>query len=450
MSALISSLFRPFSPKHFLLILGSSLTGLATTAYGIDYGIYDARALAMGGATVAIGDTSQAVYYNPALLALHEGDKDSTRDGQVYLPNLVAQASTALEPAIKAVNDHLDRELSDALTALNSQTSPANAKLVANSASDLRKVLDKVANRDLSVDAFVGVSASQPSDHEGGAFYMGVRTIGVGTSTISKADEALLDEYIGAMNQIADGVSPIIIAMQHPDLIGTNGKFSDPTSRLTSSAQISALLIAEWGLALAKEFTIEQQPIMFGFTPKLVRVDAYRDTADFNNSSIRSVDDGVNQFSDTKSSLTTFNADVGVATVLADHYRVGFAIKDLVAKNFATKQISGPDLTVKLRPRSRLGVGYISEDLTLGLDYDVQKSTPIANESPNQQLSLGAEYKLLSSLALRLGYRHDQAGATANLSSAGIGYQGHRFIADLGYSHSSDMKGASLQLGWTF
>jgi len=448
----MDTLFQcPSIIKNPLLVIGVGLMGLqAPMTHALGYGIYDARALAMGGATVAIGDTSQAVYYNPALLSFHDGDEDKARDGRTYTPTLVAQASTAIESAMSAIDDNLDQDLTQSINAFNTQNSTTNAGLVAKSSRDLRKVLEKVANKDLTVDAFVGFSASQPGDHEGSAFYVGVRTIGIGTSKIANEDVALLDVYIDAMTQISEGVPPIVVAILHPNLISTNNQFVDPTSKLTSSADVSALVIGEWGLALSKEFTAWENPLLVGFTPKLMRVDAYRDSAHFNNTDLNSIDSEISQFADSKSSLTTFNADFGVATLLADHYRIGFAIKDIIAKNFSTEQTTEQNLTVKLRPRSRMGFGYTNDNLSVGLDYDIQKSTPVGMESPSKELSLGAEYKPFNALALRAGYRHNQAGKNANVASGGIGYNGKRFVADIAYSQGPDMKGASLQIGWTF
>ena len=93
------------------------ITGLiaAQPALAIDYGVFDARALAMGGTTLAVGDTSQAQYYNPALLAFHSGDEDKTRDGRTYFPTLVVQATDTVDAALDAVDKELDTKLSNAI-----------------------------------------------------------------------------------------------------------------------------------------------------------------------------------------------------------------------------------------------------------------------------------------------------------------------------------------------
>jgi len=434
----------------FAVVLGPSLV---QPVLAIDYGTFDARALAMGGAVMAVGDTSQAQYYNPALLAFHSGDEDKTNDGRIYFPTFIVQASDTVESAVDAVDDELDTTLSNAVNAFNALPNTTTAGVVAAGATDLRKVLDDIANKDLTVNAFFGLSVSEPSDRAGGAFYIGARVMGAGTSRITDTDLALLDDYVGAMTDLSNGASLSSVAAEYPNLIDTNGSLIDPTDNLGSSADISALAISEWGMAAAKEFNFWGQAVSLGVTPKLMRVDAYRDQADFNNLD----DDSTSDFSDTKSTHITFNADFGIAAIIAEHYRVGIAIKDAFGHDFETEQeddpVTGlprPDLVVKLRPRSRAGLAYVNERFSVGLDYDLKESTPMATEAPSQDLSVGGEYRLFNALALRIGYRQDQTGFRENASSAGIGYRWRKFVVDVAYSQSGDMKAGGLQMGLAF
>lgn len=445
----------PYFINHrSLLLIGVGLFGIQISATNaIDYGINDARGLAMGGTVIAVGNTSQAAYYNPALLAFHEGDEDKNRDGRIYFPTVVARAADTVDAAISATNDNLDTALSDAINAFNSQRDAASAGEVANSSRDIRSVLSDIANKNLNLDAFVGLSVSEPGDHEGGAFYLGVRAIAGGTSNVPLEDFALLDEYISMMDEIAGGANAADVVAAHPNLIDANGQLTDPTDLLNSSADVSALAISEWGLALAKEFSFWGQAVSFGFTPKMMRVDAYRDNADFNNANGTDID----QFSETKSTHMAFNADFGIAAIFLENYRLSFAIKDTFAKDFTTKQaadpitgLAGPDLVVKLHPRSRMGVGYVNKTFSIGIDYDLQQSTPMATEAPNQDISLGAEYQAFKNFALRMGYKRDLTDYHADVLSGGVGYQWRRFVAEIAYAQGDDMKGGALQLGWTF
>jgi hypothetical protein len=244
--------------------------------------------------------------------------------------------------------------------------------------------------------------------------------------------------------------------MDYPHLVDSQGQLIDVTSTLTSNADVSALIVSEWGMAMAKQFEIRGQAIAIGITPKLMRVDAFRDTADFNDS-LDSIDDAEGDFKDTQQTHITLNADIGVAATIKDHYRISFTMKDAFEKSFKTKQqpdpVTGepaPDLKVTLSSRARMGVGYVSDKFSIGLDYDLGESTPMASEAGTQDLSLGAEYVLFDSLALRAGYRNDQTGLRDNMASAGIGYQWKRFVVDLAYASGGDYRAGGLQLGWTF
>jgi hypothetical protein len=187
-----------------------------------------------------------------------------------------------------------------------------------------------------------------------------------------------------------------------------------------------------------------------------MRVDAFRDTADFNDS-LDSAEEGVDEFSDTQATHIALNADFGVAAIIKEHYRISLTLKDAFEKRFTTTQepdpVTGepaPDLSVTLSSRSRLGVGYVNEKFSVGLDYDLGEAKPMANEAGTQELSLGAEYVLWDSLALRAGYRSDQTGLRDNLISGGLGYQWKRFVVDIAYASGGDYRSGGLQLGWTF
>jgi hypothetical protein len=97
-----------------------------------------------------------------------------------------------------------------------------------------------------------------------------------------------------------------------------------------------------------------------------------------------------------------------------------------------------------------MGVGYVTEKFSIGLDYDLDEAKPMATEAPIQELSIGAEYLVFETLALRAGYRSDQTGLRDDLISGGVGYRWKRFVADVAYVSGSDYRGGGLQLGWTF
>ena len=436
--------------------LGLLVSALSQTALAINYGVYESRGLGMGGAATAVGNHAQGAFYNPALLALHDREEEEGRDGRVYLPTIIVQVSEGTDAAIDAVEDELDTQLSNAINRFNAEPVEASAGLIRDVAIDLRDVLDDIATSDLSLDSFIGINVSEPSNREGGSFYFGARALAGGVANVSDSDRQLLGDYITSMGRIAAGEALAEVAADYPQLVNSRGQLIDPTARLTSNADVSALVVSEWGMAMAKQFEFRGQDIALGITPKLMRVDAFRDTADFNDG-LDSVEEAEDEFKDTQATHLTLNADLGLVATIAERYRVSLAIKDAVKKSFTTRQqpdpVTGepaPDLRVTLSSRARIGFGYVGDQFRLGLDYDLEESTPMAGEAGTQELALGMEYLLWDSLALRAGYRSDQTGLRDNLGSAGLGYRWRRFVVDVAYASGGDYQAGGLQLGWTF
>lgn len=445
---------KKINQRMKLLALLLPLT--TSSSFAISYGVYDARALAMGGAATAVGKPEQAAFYNPALLGLHDKDEDDSRSGRFYMPVLVAQVSDTVETAVDAYDDNLDEELSNAINIYNQgQTQLAATELV-NTATDLRDALDDIANKDLTLDGFVGMSISEPSLFEGGAVYIGARFLAAGSSTVTDADLSQLDRYIEAMDMVAAGADPATVSAAYPDIFDGTGNLLDLTTDLTSSADVGALAIGEWGVALGKSFDIGEQKIAIGITPKLMRVDAYRDTVDFATETDPDAD-VEDSFSDSQSTYTSFNMDLGISAKLYDNFILSLAGKDIFEKSFETRGEPDPVTgeptvgpTVKLSPRYRMGVAYVNNALSVGIDYDLSESTPMAREMGTQEIGIGAEYVLFNSLALRAGYKTDQAEGGGNYGSVGIGWRFSSFVMDIAYTSGGDTQAGGLQLGWAF
>jgi F plasmid transfer operon, TraF, protein len=437
-----------------IMMLGMTLNLYLTSlpSIAISYGVYDSRSMGMGGTAGAISTPAQAVFYNPALLAFHNRDEDDGRDSRVSFPNLVVKYSDAVRPAADAANDNLDQELSRDISNFNTAQTAENAALAATAAQDLNDVLDDIANKNIDVDAFFGLSVTVPSMQEGGAFVLGTRLVGGGIANISDADSALVDDYVAALNQLAAGTPPATVAGQFPQLF--NGtQLNDPTATLTSNADVSALAITEWGLALAKQWENLEHGIAVGITPKVMRVDAMSETADFNDNA--SVDN--TGLSDSRQTHYRFNMDIGVAAIVKEHYRVSFSVKDAFERRFETQEITDPTTgtvtpsrVLVLGSRARLGLGYVNEKLTLGLDYDMAEAAPILNGTGTQELCIGAEYRLLNRFAIRAGYTQDQTSARDNLVSGGLGFYSKYIVIDLAYVTGGDYTGGGLQFGINF
>lgn len=416
------------------LAFGLLVAGISGHATADSYGIFDARGLALGGTGVALGNADTGHFYNPALTAFHQGHEDRTRDGSHSFHAVLAALSDGARTAADAIADDLEGRLSAAIDNLNQVPTPAAARAGINAARDLENAMHQLDGKNVNADGYLGYGVSLPGDMEGGAFFVGSRFIGRGISDIDSADFDLLQDYVEALEFVESGGTA---GEEHPELRDAEGRFIDPSFRIQSSASGTGLLLSELGVSAAKQYSLWGQNVAFGLAPKVVHLRIFDEDWRVVDGEFASIGDNRTEF--------YFNVDLGTAVTLADHWRVALAIKDLRSKTITT------DIgdRIELRPRSRLGLAYISESLDVGLDAELDKTPDLQGVAARQDVSLGMEYRV-TMLALRLGYRHDLEGSAGDQFSAGVGWQVSRLLVDMSYIQGDGGEGAGLRLGWAY
>lgn len=417
--------------RHLLVgFLATHAGGLAADSYGV----YDARGLALGGTGVALGNADTGHFYNPALTAFHEGHEDRTRDGSHSFHALLAAVSEGARTAADLLTDDLEGRLSDAIDDLNAVPTPETARAGISAARELERAMRDIDGKDINAEGYVGYSVSLPGDLEGGTFFVGSRVLGRGVSQIAQADYDLLKNYMEALEFVESGGTR---GEEHPELRNSSGAFIDPSFQIQSSASGTGLLLSELGVSASKQYTLWNQEIALGIAPKVVHLRVFDERWEVVNGTFESAGNDRTEF--------YFNVDIGAAVTLADHWRVGLAVKDLRGKTITT-DVGGH---IKLQPRSRLGLAYIGENLDVGLDADLDKTPASQGDAERQDVSLGIEYRL-PVLALRLGYRHDLEASVGDQLSAGLGWRLGSFLLDLTYVQGDGGDGAGLRLGWAY
>jgi len=406
---------------------------IPATASAAGFGIFDARTLSMGGASVAAQNSKHALFYNPALLAFNDEFEEKNLEGRVHFPSLIGQVSQSLIDIEQLNSDNLDGQVSQAIVDFNAAGTPAAAGVVANAANDLRGTLLDLAGEDLLADGFFGFAVAEPSRLEGGGVFMGVRVIGGGRSSVTDADLTLLDEYVDGLNFIASGGAQ---GTAQPQLFDANGALIDPNNAFDSSVSGRGAAITEVGIAMSKLLRFWGKPIALGISPKVMTVDTFDETT-------RLVDD---RLGSGENSVThaSFNMDFGVAMDFGKRYRVGLAVKDIVARQWAT----GTGTEVELSPRARLGVAAQFAGFSIGMDADLITSDPIADEFPVQETAVGIEWDFRNWLKIRGGYRHDLEGNRDGITSGGLGFRIKRWYIDLSYAQGGDLQAGALQFSY--
>lgn len=412
------------------------LLAINHTAMAISFGIYDSRAAGMGGTTVAAGNHENAIFYNPALLSFHDDKEDEGRDGRFFFPMVAGQY---YEEPFQLLDDisalGIDDQLEAAVTAYNAD--PANgAAQVSAAVTAFETAALQISNQDFIGDAFVGMLVSEPSEREGGSFYVGTRLIAGGSATFTDEDLAILADYQSLMTIVGAGGTP---GPEYDYLIDANGNLIDPSDGVTSRYDVGAVGITEVGLALSKEFNIYGFDVAFGFTPKAKRTDVYREARSVTDTEVEYIDSAIANYN--------FNFDFGIAAEFYDHYRVALAVKDMVPESHSYSDTSP---NVEMNARSRLGLAYVNDWMVFGVDVDLIENKPIAGESPSQDASVGFEINPFGTLDFRLGYKHDLVGIRTDVLTGGVGWSVGFFAIEAAYMQSDEMQGAALQLGLTF
>lgn len=402
---------------------------------GTSFGIYDARTLAMGGASVASATNDNAQFYNAALLAFNDEIEERTRDSRFLLPLIVPQLSRSTFDAEEIVNDDLGRDLSRVVDAFNAAPDAMSAQAVVDASTTLDRAVSDIAGEDLFGDVYVGLAISEPGKYQGAGFFLGVRLIAGGTTDVSDADLATLDAYQEGLLFIASGGTQ---GAARPELFDAGGALIDPIDDIDSSAQATGVAITEIGLAMSQQIQLFGKEVAAGISFKMMEIDTFEDVE-------RLVDDRIDIDRNEESEVNV-NMDLGLAKDFGERWRVGLAIKDVIPYSYETSL----GTTVRLRPRPRIGAAYRTGSLQFALDADLIGNEPLGSEPETQEAAFGAEWAVGEAFKLRAGFRADLRGSRDSVASVGAGTVWKRLAVDVAYAEGGDMRAAALQFGLVF
>ena len=423
--------------RHFLpLVYLLSIYPLTVSA--VPFGSYDPRSIAMGGAGVAAGDSANAVFFNPSLLAQYTSRKHRARNSHFVFPVVSLSVSRAAVDLADLAQNNPEQVFSDSITRYNANPNQATAEAVLSTSRNLQDDLEPVANESIFIDGTFGMVIGIGDRHEGGAFMLSRRFVGDGIANQTAADEQLLADYIEALDFI---VSAGASGAPHPELFDAGGNLLDQTNNLTSAATARGVSLTELGIAMSWGVELYRTKIDVGFTPKAVQGTTYEYNASLGNSQ------------QTSQSLENtdwqFTLDVGVSKAMSDKLKVGLVVKNLVPMEFSTQSAGHIDIQTQLR----VGGAYRSAQWGYwALDLDVLENQSIGGGDNTQFLSLGGEWRL-KNWALRAGYKQNLVGHSdfaKGVATMGIGY---RFLGgniDLAYINSGPERAAAFHVASRF
>jgi len=379
------------------------LTPLALAVFGLtplaaQADVFDARAMARGGAGLTLGEYNQAMI-NPALVNNFDENDDFS-----FALNVGVFASDK-DGMIDATED-----AQDALDALESNPQPGDSATVNN-------LLQSLDGRIVQIEAGTGLMIAIPN-----------ATLATALVVRSKVAVGTEFDYDG-------GDAAVLTAIE-------NGLAT--TDDLNSQQLASAIGLAEAGLMFGKKVG---DALELGAMLKAQRIELAAqgfNVASFEEEDV--LDEG------NKESYNHINVDLGLKLRLGDNgqYVLAGVIENLIPKSFDGPAATGGSAEYKMEPVLTAAAAYsgshlkaeLNLDLTVRNGYDLLAETQFARAGV--ELSAGRHFHL------RAGYRADLKDNVSDVATLGIGITPFdRFNIDLaGMKGDGDTYGVALQIGF--
>ncbi|ELL4670389.1 conjugal transfer protein TraF [Vibrio fluvialis] len=383
---------------HYKYLSAVIMFGICPLSAYAANGVADARGNAMGNTGVTTSDYLLAPFYNPALTAVYR-DRDSVG---------------LLVPALGANVRDSDESLStidDLQSSIDQFEAAGVGAATQENINQLNGYLDDLADdKPFAVSGGAGIAVALP-----------MNTVSLNFFARGYA-EILADSTIAA---------------------NTGNTASDVETRYQNSyVNMLAFGYSEYGVAVAKLFTLQGQQIAIGITPKIQELRTYKEV-------VTVQDFDLSDYDQSKTSKNAFNLDIG-AVWLKDNFRAGIAAKDLISQEIKTYDDQS---SYTLDPQVTVSGGYVTDFLALAVDWDLTKQKRFKGvDDDTQFLRFGVEGNAWGWAQLRAGYEIDLESTLDNSITAGLGISpGDLVSVDLAANYAGNYQyGLSANLAFTF
>ncbi|ENY6169950.1 conjugal transfer protein TraF [Vibrio fluvialis] len=383
---------------HYKYLSAVIMFGICPLSAYAANGVADARGNAMGNTGVTTSDYLLAPFYNPALTAVYR-DRDSVG---------------LLVPALGANVRDSDESLStidDLQSSIDQFEAAGVGAATQENINQLNGYLDDLADdKPFAVSGGAGIAVALPMNAVSLNFFA------------RGYAEILADSTIAA---------------------NTGNTASDVETRYQNSyVNMLAFGYSEYGVAVAKLFTLQGQQIAIGITPKIQELRTYKEV-------VTVQDFDLSDYDQSKTSKNAFNLDIG-AVWLKDNFRAGIAAKDLISQEIKTYDNQS---SYTLDPQVTVSGGYVTDFLALAIDWDLTKQKRFKGvDDDTQFLRFGVEGNAWGWAQLRAGYEIDLESTLDNSITAGLGISpGDLVSVDLAANYAGNYQyGLSANLAFTF
>ncbi|HGY9575997.1 TPA: conjugal transfer protein TraF [Vibrio fluvialis] len=383
---------------HYKYLSAVIMFGICPLSAYAANSVADARGNAMGNTGVTTSDYLLAPFYNPALTAVYR-DRDSVG---------------LLVPALGANIRDSDESLStidDLQSSIDQFEAAGVGATTQENINQLNGYLDDLADdKPFAVSGGAGIAVALPMNAVSLNFFA------------RGYAEILADSTIAA---------------------NTGNTASDVETRYQNSyVNMLAFGYSEYGVAVAKLFTLQGQQIAIGITPKIQELRTYKEV-------VTVQDFDLSDYDQSKTSKNAFNLDIG-AVWLIDNFRAGIAAKDLISQEIKTYDDQS---SYTLDPQVTVSGGYVTDFLALAVDWDLTKQKRFKGvDDDTQFLRFGVEGNAWGWAQLRAGYEIDLESTLDNSITAGLGIShGDLVSVDLAANYAGNYQyGLSANLAFTF
>lgn len=416
--------------KKIFLALTPMCALVASNALAVPYSTFDPRSFAMGGTGVAAGNSANAGFMNPALLAAAKEDEDFT----LAMPIIGARIADPDEmiDSLDTFQEKNNTEVfSNAITTFNASKTVPNANAAVTAGTNLVVDLQSLSNKALQGEFDVGFAAGIPSKRFGVAITANAWMVGGGLLDVTAADTNQVNQRLDTLRAALNSSDP------NTQVAGVSS-LSDPSTGFTSSAKVRGAVMAEVGVSLARVFNLMNHDIAFGITPKVVKIETFDYSTGVNTADIT--------FDTGRKAYTSMNLDIGAVQDFKNGWRGGMAVKNVVPKDYETALGN----IIETAPQLRVGVSRSSSWTTVTADLDITENDPVGFDSKTQYLAVGGEFNVFSILQLRAGYRHNISDSDTSIPTLGAGLLVFGAHIDIAAAYNGTEAAASGQLGFQF
>ncbi|MEQ1674683.1 MAG: conjugal transfer protein TraF, partial [Candidatus Nitrotoga sp.] len=339
--------------------------------------------------------------------------------------------------------------------ALSGQT-PANANAIAADTIGLNTQLATLDGKPIQAEFGVAMVVGIPSKKYGGAFFAS-GSGAMGGIIRYRDNQTLTDLAQVATDAVAcnGGNTAACTAVTNSPFFDTATQKvvfnTNPNNSLKSKVNIRGVAKAETGISLAREFTIREQSLAIGLSPKIVKVLMFDIVADVDSNATLTGDDY-------RAEYTNFNFDLGIAKNHKNGWRSGFVVKNVIPYSYDFKRAPTAGATpvptgvkMELKPQARVGVSHANTWSTVALDVDLTRNDPAGLEDKSQYIALGGELDAFGWAQIRAGYRADLVNSARNVASLGLGLALFKVVhVDIAAAGNKNEMGASFQFGVRF